>query len=73
MPKRTGTEIFHSNGQTETGAETEYITLPNSSTNVSLNSLSQKKKKKSLNSLAFNNLFVIRSQNFCNRKLEISS
>jgi hypothetical protein len=27
MPKRTGTEIFRSNGQTETGAETEYTTL----------------------------------------------
>ena len=25
----TGTEIFHSNGQTETGAETEYTTLAN--------------------------------------------
>jgi hypothetical protein len=27
MPVLTGTEIFHSNGQTETGAETEYTTL----------------------------------------------
>ena len=27
MPILTDTEIFHSNGQTEMGAETEYITL----------------------------------------------
>ena len=27
MPVLTGTEISHSNGQIETGAETEYTTL----------------------------------------------
>ncbi len=27
MLKRTGTEMFRSNGQTKTGAETEYTTL----------------------------------------------
>ena len=27
MPVLTGTEIFHSNGQTETATETEYTTM----------------------------------------------
>ena len=27
MPVLTGTEIYHSNGQTKTGAETVYTTL----------------------------------------------
>lgn len=38
MPVLTGTKISHSNGQTETGAETEYTTLIHRAS-------SQKKKK----------------------------